>query len=346
MSREGVLSTLIDQKPEPGALIEIADGVLMLRLPLPLRLNHVNVFILDDGDGWVVFDCGMNTAASMGAWANHLDDGRLTGRPIRRVIVSHFHPDHVGLAGWLCERYGAELLMTRTEWLIARMLTRDAHGPRSMAALNAHLARCGAPGETAYEMAASSATFANRVTEPPPVYTRLQAGDVLTIGGRKWVCRIGGGHAPEQAALWCEDDRLLLIGDQILPNISPNVSVWHSQPEENPLAAYLQLLNAQGDLPEDAKVLSAHGLPFLGLNSRAAWLKAHHDERLDALLGAFGGDPIDVWTALLALFPQENELDAHQKNFALGETLAHLNHLVGLGTIRRLDGALTLYERV
>ena len=344
MSREDGVVDLIDRRPEPGDLVDLAEGVLWLRLPLPLRLNHVNVFILEDGPGWTVFDTGMNTPESLAVWERHLA-GRLAGKPITRVIVSHFHPDHVGLAGWLCERFGAALWMTEVEWLTARMLQRDGQGPKAKAALAAHLARCGAPAETAAEMIASSGMFSGRVVEPPPVYRRLHAGDVVTIGGRDWRCRIGGGHAPEQAALWCDEAKLLLIADQILPNISPNVSVWFSAPDDDPLADYLALLGAQGDLPQDVAVLSAHGRPFYGLHSRAAWLSAHHDERLDALLGALAEGPVTAWDGVQALFPQEAELDPHQKNFALGELLAHMNLLISRGRVDALPGAVTRYAR-
>jgi glyoxylase-like metal-dependent hydrolase (beta-lactamase superfamily II) len=318
--------------PRPGEAVEVAPGILWLRFPLPFALDHVNLFALDDRDGWTVVDTGFGDEASEGVWLELLD-GPLRARPIRRLVVTHFHPDHVGLAGWLVARTGAELCMPETEWLLCRYLV--AEDPASaLATAMAFYRAAGVDAERRVALEVDGHVYPRRITPPPDTFTPLVAGERLTVGGREFEVRIGEGHSPAQAILWCADDRLLLAADQILPRISPNVPVWPQAPTADPLARFLASLERLRTLPADTRVLPAHDWPFEGLHGRIDALVRFHDQRLDATLAAVG-EEATAFEVMHALFPRVD--DVHQLRFALGETIAHLNHLVSRGRLARFD---------
>lgn len=314
--------------PLPGAPPRpVAPGVHWLTFRLPYQLDHVNVWVIEDGDGLLVLDTGIGDAATREAWRAALAAPPLCGRPVRRLLVTHMHPDHVGQAGWLVRRTGCRLLMTRTEWLTARLLVAD-QGRDQVAAYQRFYRRCGLDEAVSADLAGRGRAYRRSVARIPPAFTRIADGDRLTIGGRAWRVLTCGGHAQEQALLHCPELELLIAADQVLPRISPNVAIWPFEPNANPLAEFLQTGSLLEPLPADTLVLPSHGPPFRGLHRRVADLAAHHQERL-ALCRAVCREPASVLDVSRALFTRA--LDRHQVLFAIGETMAHLNWLVAAG---------------
>lgn len=322
--------------PAEGAVLDVADGISWVRMPLPFALDHINLWLLRDGDGWVVVDCGVASNRTRTAWEAVFDTA-LAGRPVTRVIVTHFHPDHMGLGAWICERFGAELLMTQTEWLYARLLSQDRSASMAESSRQFY-ALAGLDEERLAAMAQRGNPYPHGVPEVPATYRRLRHGTRLGIGGRTWQVIVGGGHSPEHACLWCAEAGILISGDQVLPRISPNVSVWPAEPDADPIMDFLDALARLETLPEETLVLPSHGLPFHGLRPRCRQLTEHHRERFEETLAACAEAPRTVMDLTAILF--RRPLDTHQLSFAVGEALAHLNHLLVQGTLRReLDRA-------
>lgn len=327
--------------PEYGEAVPVDEGIFWLRARLPLALNHVNLWLCDDGDGWTIVDTGYGDPPTWQMWEAALG-GLLAGRPVHRVLVTHFHPDHVGQAGALCRASGAELWMSRTEWLMCRALALDT-SMASIAATEGCYRTADLPEAVVARQVQRGNAYRKVVSEPQPMFTRIIAGQTLTMAGSQWDVLIGQGHAPEQVTLWCKERNLLIAADQILPRISPVIGVWPSEPDADPLHDFLTSLVPYRDLPEDCRVLPSHGLPFVGLHGRLGQLADHHAERLERTLTACAA-PTTAAAVLQALF--QRALDAHQTGFALAETLAHLNHLIGKGQLDRwcdADG-ITLYR--
>jgi glyoxylase-like metal-dependent hydrolase (beta-lactamase superfamily II) len=322
--------------PAEGEALPVADGVLWMRLPLPMALDHVNAFALDDGDGWTLVDTGFGSRRTKAIWQALLA-GPLAGRPVRRLIVTHHHPDHIGLAGWF-QAQGAELVTTRTAWLYARMLcldVQDLPGPEQMAFWRGL-------GLSDSALARRSAerpfNFADVVAPLPPGFTRIVEGSRITAAGRMWQVRTGNGHAPEHATLWTEG--LVLGGDQLLPGISANIGVYATEPGADPLAEWLQSCRAFGaHARDDQLILPGHKLPFTGLPFRLHQMVENHLAALDRLEG-FLAVPRRAVECLLPLF--RREIAGPEEGLALAEALAHLNHLLATGRARRTfaaDGA-------
>ncbi|KUF09750.1 MBL fold metallo-hydrolase [Pseudoponticoccus marisrubri] len=325
--------------PEPGAAVEVAEGVLWLRQPLPMKLDHVNVYALDEGDGWTLVDTGFDTRKSRVLWQAALE-GPLKGRPIRRVIVTHHHPDHVGLAGWFQQDHGAELVTTRTAWLFARMLQLDAQDRPSPETV-AYWRACGMDPEIlSQRMEERPFNFADCVAPLPLGFTRIRQGDVIRAGGRDWDVHVGNGHAPEHATLWSRDDGLVLAGDQMLPSISSNIGVYATEPEADPVGEWLEACERLATLARpDQLVLGGHKLPFTGLPLRMAQLIDNHHGALERL-HAHIATPKAAGECFAPLF--KRRIGPGEYGLALVEAMAHCLHLWHTGRAtrqRRDDGA-------
>jgi glyoxylase-like metal-dependent hydrolase (beta-lactamase superfamily II) len=318
------------EPPAPGTAREVAPGVAWVRMPLPFRLNHINLWLVADGARPVVVDSGYGFAETRDHWRAILAE-----RPPARVHVTHFHPDHIGNAGWLSETYGVEVATTEAEWLWAHYAR---HGDPA-SELDARLAFYRAHGLDAARLDAlhnRGNQYPQGVPTLPRHYRRLRDGDIETIGGRRWRVVVGRGHAPEQALLHCAELDVLIAGDQVLPKITPNVAVQHSEPLANPLKLFLDTLDRLHYLPDDTLVLPSHGLPFRGLKVRLDAMRAHHDDRLAEVLASCA-EPRTTVDIVGVLF--RPDLDIHQLGFALGEALAHLRFLEDAGRLARATGA-------
>ncbi len=316
--------------PAEGAATEVAPGILWLRLPLPMALDHVNIYALDDGDGWTIVDAGMSTRRSKAVWDSLLA-GPLQGKPVTRVVLTHHHPDHVGFVGWFQSR-GAELLTTRTAWLYARMLTLDVQDRPTPEAQD-FLRRAGlTPEDLARKADERPFNFADIVDPMPLGFTRLAEGTLLRAAGRNWTVRIGHGHAPEHATLW-SDDGIILGGDQLLPGISANIGVYPTEPDADPLTDWLDSCRSFMPLAtDDQLVLPGHKLPFTGLPFRLIQMVENHESALLRLLDHLA-TPRTAVECFVPLF--KREVGAAEQSFALVESVAHLNCLLQRGLVLR-----------
>lgn len=327
----GTLRYPHETPPDPDQAIELADGVLWLRIPLPMVLNHVNVYALDDGDGWTIVDSGVHSKKTIGIWDSLLA-GPLKGKPVTRVLITHHHPDHVGMLGWFMGR-GAEHWTSRTSYLLSRMLTLDVETEPNPATV-AFWRTAGMPPEKIEaRTAVRPFNFADIVAPIPVGYTRLQEGEVMRAGGRDWDVRMGGGHAPEHVTLWSRDDNLVIGGDQLLPSISPNVGVQPAEPLADPLADWLEACERLAThASEDHFVLPGHKLPFTGLPTRMRQLICNHHGGLTRLKKHLQ-TPRTVVDCFPPLF--KRRIDDGTYGLAMVEAYAHLNHMLALGEVTR-----------
>lgn len=333
-----------DELPQPGRALPVADGVRWIRMPLPFALDHINLWLLrdqiDGREGWTVVDCGVSRDEVKALWEQVFEQA-LDGLPVLRVIVTHMHPDHVGLAHWLCERWSAPLCMTMTDFAFARLWSRpavngvNAGGPNGQSAVD-HFTRHGLSDPEAQDkIRQRSNYYPSLVPDVPSRFNRIMDGDRIQIGGREWRVIVGYGHAPEHASLYCDTLQLLISGDMVLPRISTNISVFDFEPDANPLPLYLNSLRAYDGLPEGTLVLPSHGRPFRGLHERIAQQNTHHAERLDEVMTACVR-PMSTTDIVPIMF--RRKLDLHQLTFAMGEALAHLHALYFDGKLDRSTG--------
>jgi len=336
-----------EQLPALGSATEVTPGIFWLRMGLPFALNHINLWLMRDRmphpaqsgtvqEGWTVVDCGIDNPATREAWLQ-VEEKMLQGLPILRVLATHMHPDHMGLAHWLCERWQAPLWMSTSEYqsaLLASSELSNFGGAPTVAFFTAHGWQ--QPDELA-QVKARQGYYLSMVPKIPSAYVRLMAGMEVRIGDRIWQCISGYGHSPEHMALHDAKDQLLISGDMLLPSISTNVSVYAMEPDGNPLQWFLDSLGKMAHLPNDTLVLPSHGRPFQGAAKRIAQLQTHHAERLAELLQACQDQACCAYELLPVLF--KRPLDVHQTTFALGEAVAHLNLLWLSGQMRRDRGS-------
>lgn len=330
--------------PDSGCLIEVAHGVQWLRMPLPFALDHINLWVLDDASddphGLMLVDCGIDSPITRAHWQTIFSTA-LQQRPVTRLLATHFHPDHLGLAHWLCAQHHAPLLMTLGEYTMGRLLCHKLPGGDGASAVE-HFRCHGINTPDALEkIAARGEYFARMVPDMPHHYRRLQHGTQLQLGQSDWQVHVGYGHSPEHAALYNAQHNVLISGDLLLPTISTNISVFALEPEANPLPLFMQSLHNFLNFPADVLVLPSHGLPFYGAHERVHQLLAHHEERLERTL-EWCAQPRCAAEIVPLMFPRE--LDLHQTTFALGEALAHLHALWHAGELRRALGVDGVYR--
>ena len=336
---------LADQLPLAGRAIALAPGVKWLRMALPFALNHINLWLLrdrfDGRDGWTVVDTCIDHPDARAAWEQVFAE-ELDGLPILRIIVTHMHPDHIGLAHWLCERWNAPLWISGTDYQTARyacQVVNSFGGDR----LADYFASHGMRDEADLtQVRKRKSYYSGLVPAVPPSYARLMDGGTVTIGGHTWRCIAGYGHAPEHMALYCEALNILISGDMVLPRISTNVSVYEVEPEADSLTLFLNSIDRFKALPADALVLPSHGKPFVGLHTRIQQLHEHHRDRLDEVMQAARERPVSAYDMLPVLF--KRPLDLHQTTFALGEAVAHLHRLWLAGQLARTRDARGIWR--
>ena len=330
--------------PEPGSTIEVAPGVRWIRMTLPFALNHINLWLLrdeienDQGElvqGWTVIDCCISREEARTQW-EQIFENELQGLPILRVLVTHMHPDHLGLANWLCGRWNVPLWISATDYYLGRLLSspegQDTLAGGDVAADFFTLHGMSDP-ESIAKLRLRGSYFRDMVPAMPNSFVRLLDGNSVRIGGHEWRCISGYGHAPEHIALYCATLNVLIGGDMMLPRISTNVSVHAGEPEANALQLFLDSIIKFNALPADTLTLPSHGKPFTGIHRRIAQLQEHHRDRLAEMLEACTLRPLSAAEALPIMF--KRELDLHQITFAMGETLAHLHLLWFDGQLQR-----------
>jgi glyoxylase-like metal-dependent hydrolase (beta-lactamase superfamily II) len=334
-----------DAPPAPGEATEVAPGVRWLRMPLPFALDHINLWLLREDDGrWTAVDAGYGDAPTRALWERHFA-GTMRGAPLARIVATHYHPDHLGNAAWLAERFDAPVRMTQAEFLTAHALL-DQRATHAFADTCALFAAHGLEREHVDALARRGNAYARGVPAAPRTIERLVAGDAPRLAGEPWTVIPGYGHSPEHASLYARERNVLISGDMLLPKISTNVSVWPAEPDGDPLGRFLASLEAFERLPGDALVLPSHGLPFRGIAARVAQLRAHHAARLAELEAALAEARRPMAAAELVPVLFRRALDLQQRFFATGEAIAHLNHLWHAGRVDRLrgdDGALRFH---
>ena len=331
---------LSEQLPSSGNALEVAPGILWVRMGLPFALDHINLWLVRDAlegpeglrQGWTAIDCGIHNDATHRDWEEVFATA-LQGLPVLRVLVTHMHPDHMGSADWMCAKWKAPLWMSSTEYQSAQLAT---HGLSNFGGDLTHsfFAQHGwSDPDAMRDVKARLNYYSGMVPQVPNRYHRLMGGHTFKMGGAAWRCIAGYGHSPEHMALYCADQHILISGDMVLPKISTNVSVYAQEPEGNALQQFLDSLDAFQDLPEETLVLPSHGRPFKGLHTRIGQLQDHHKERLADVISACKEKPQSAHDTLPILF--KRELNFHQTTFAMGEAVAHLHLLWHKGQLKR-----------
>jgi glyoxylase-like metal-dependent hydrolase (beta-lactamase superfamily II) len=328
--------------PTPAELKLVRPGVFWIRMPIPYVLNHINVWLLEEEDGWTLVDTGVATEEVKALWRQILAE-KLNGKPLKRLIVTHLHPDHVGLAGWFARKCNIDLCMSRTDFLMGRNLVLDT-GREAPEAAVAFYHAAGFDEDSIATYKQRFGTFGRAVSRLPDTYRRLKEGDEMQIGGRTWRIVVGEGHAPEHVCLFCPEENLLISGDQVLPRISSNVGVHPPDIYGNPLEAWLQSCEKlRGLFPADTLVLPAHNEPFIGLNERLTQLIEGHEDGL-ARLHALIREPKRAIDVFPALFKRVITKDVFF--MATGESIAHLHCLIGRkkATVTRDENGVDWYR--
>ena len=330
--------------PALGQALEVAPGILWLRMQLPFALDHINLWLLEDTEeiatgirkGWTAVDCGVTNPGTQAAW-EQVFAGPMKGLPILRVLVTHMHPDHMGLAHWLCEKFNAPLLMSATEYQSATLSTHGTSNFGGVGTQQFFSSNGWNNPEDQEKVNERVFYYSKMVPKVPETYRRLMEGQVLKIGAYTWRCISGFGHSPEHMALYSQEANVLISGDMVLPKISTNVSVYTQEPEANSLSLFLNSLKKFADLPADTLVMPSHGRVFRGLHTRIAQLVQHHEDRLEDVLVACKEKAGSAHDMLTVIF--KRPLDFHQTTFAMGESVAHLHALWYAGKMKRFQDA-------
>ena len=331
-----------DTLPALGEALTVAPGILWIRMQLPFALDHINLWLLEDTEetatgvrhGWTAVDCGVCNTVTQDAW-EQVFAGPMKGLPILRVLVTHMHPDHMGLAHWLCAKFNAPLLISATEYQSATLASNGTSNFGGVGTQQFFTANGWTNPEDQAKVNERVFYYNKMVPSVPETYRRLMDGQLVKIGAYTWRCISGFGHSPEHIALYSEDAQVLISGDMVLPKISTNVSVYTQEPEANSLSLFLNSLKKFANLPADTLVLPSHGRVFRGLHTRIAQLVHHHEERLVDVLAACQDKPASAHDMLTVIF--RRPLDFHQTTFAMGESVAHLHALWYDGKMKRFQ---------
>lgn len=321
------------EPPALGQVTPVAPGIMWLRLPLPFALDHINVWLIEEENQYTLVDCGAGLPEVAAIW-EEVEQTLFAGKRLGRIICTHAHPDHIGMAGPLARRHEVPVHMSAGEYFAARGLCANLPGFDGRT-LSAFMASHGLVNEKKADETkeARGGLFARLVPEPPLSFQRIQHGDEIQIGGVTWQCHAGFGHSPEHISLVCHSQNIMISGDMLLPTISTNVSVYGIEPEGNPLRLFLGSVQRMAQLPDSLTVLPSHGVPFKGVHDRCAQLLRHHEHRLSELLDALKEKPLTAREAIRVLF--RREMDGHQMSFAMGEAIAHLHYLWYKGLVGR-----------
>lgn len=330
-----------DQRPEGAEVMEVAPGVLWVRMAIPIPgLDYINLWLVRDGEGWAMVDTGLKSRKIM-AWWEEIFEKHMEGLPITRILCTHFHTDHVGQAGWLTERWGCQLWMTLGEWAFGRTMALDV-AERVPEDVIEHYRRIGYSEEMLEALRERGYNrVAKMMTPIPRSFRRLYQDQKVRIGEHDWQVLIGRGHSPEHASLWCEDLNVLISGDQILPRITPHIGVYPAEPDANPLKLYLETLDVFRPLPDDVLILPAHGDPFRSLHARINYLQDHHRARLKSLWKGAG-----EWSSVQELLPTMflRKLRPDDMGLAMSEGISHIHMLIGQGRMERKIGDDGVYR--
>lgn len=331
VEEDGLAYPFADGVPHGAQTITIAPGILWARVPLPWSLDHINIYLFDEGDSWSVVDTGARCKDGFDAW-QLIEDGVLDGKPIGRVIATHMHPDHLGLAGWLVEKWGASFWATQAEYLLANTLWLSGLGEYPESEIQ-HLFKAGV--DRSFEdkiRAAGYGNYKKGVHKLPEQYHRMEDGSEFTLGGRQWRVVIGRGHSPEHACLQCLDEPLFISGDQVLPHITSNVSVYSREPMANPLAHWISSLDRMKEIDGNPLVLPSHGRVFFGLSERVDGIIQSHITKLGRL-HEWCMEPRTTVKTFRALY--RRKIEGMEFYLALGEAIAHIHLLESLGLMKR-----------
>ena len=328
---------------EYGETKEVIKGIYWIRMPLPFALNHINLWLLADGDGWTIIDTGYNSDDTRNIWKD-IFAKLLDGKPVKRIIVTHFHPDHVSLAGWLIKKWKAPIWMTYSEWMQAQ-LNRFGGPTADIDARMKFYKEHGMEKSGIDGYRETRPDFSKIILPLPTSFRRMIDAEEFSIGDHNWRVITGAGHSPEHAALWCKDLNILISGDQVLPRISTNVSLQCNEPDGDPLRLYLGSLEKFRFLAKDTFILPSHDQPFYGLHERIDALGEHHADRLEA---AYQACTESKTSRELIPILFKRQLDSHQLGFAIGEAMAHANYLVADGLLRkaRANDGIIRYSQV
>jgi glyoxylase-like metal-dependent hydrolase (beta-lactamase superfamily II) len=324
------------EPPAPAACIDVSPGVKWLRMPLPFALDHINLWLIEEADGWALIDTGFGVQATRDLWEQHFV-GTMKGRPLTRILCTHYHPDHLGNAQWLAERFATSEGPLIPEMSLLELVTAhavaDGTGAHQRSALAAFFRAHGLTDAQIEVTANRGNTYSGGVPTRPPTCQRIFPGDTIEIGGKLWSAIVGHGHTPEHLSFYCEEARVLVSGDMLLPKISTNVNVWPVTALSDPVSEYVNSLQAFKYCEDDTLVLPSHGLPFRGIKARVAALETHHEDRMNDLYAALTEGPKTAADLIPTLF--RRTLDSHQLFFAIAEAVAHVNHGWRIGRLER-----------